>query len=263
MSKQPVRMLLSCILLFSIHTMYTESDDFQDNEIKYNNPKIVEASLLFHRLLKKWMFGIPKMPFLFRNKKYSLETLKSYEESLTIITKKELREYSNLLSDVKQKFIRKVIPFVELSREFAKTLYPRIEKYCIQKNKDNSFLMQWIRSEREISQQLFLKYVQSFSDLYVLCIDLESVLYDIVNNNPEALHQFEMRMKKIKKFKTLILEKLENLTEEEQIILNKKSLVAHFKEHETHLFSLEEITNNQIELIISRAINNYYEQSTI
>lgn len=233
------------------HIAYTNEHaiGLSTHEGQYINEEIIELSFIFNRFLKKWTQGTHKMPFTLHGKPHSLQTLAALEQESARESKSLSAEYADLLMYAKQKFIRKTKRFIDCSRSFSKVLFPLIEEDCVQRNRSHSFLRTWIQTDKQESIELFMNHITSFTDLYDLCTDLMHLIKDIVYSSPKALHAFELKMKKIKKFKELLPHMLKELHIKESDI-NTKELIAEFKFHEVSSLSLDEITPKQVHVII-------------
>jgi hypothetical protein len=83
-----------------------------------------------------------------------------------------------------------------------------IEESCHIRNRMESILLLWAKTPEELEEQIFAEKVLEVSDFTTFCTDLLNCLGDLLKSCPKALHQFEDRANKWRRFEKILKEVL-------------------------------------------------------
>lgn len=126
--------------------------------------------------------------FSFEGKKYTIQELTLLEAA---------RGTTIELMTVRHKIIKKFEkishPFRQLIKDYGikPLMGDLIEESIIKRNRHNSLLYIWAKTDEKNEHEIFDKYVKSIKDLEIFMIDLSNFLGDIVYNCPRGHAQYK------------------------------------------------------------------------
>ncbi len=140
--------------------------------------------------------------FEFERTTHSVQSLRKLE-----IERGTNPQFATLLKQIRFYFERQSDKFRNIVHGVKPIMAILIEESCSKRNRLNSLLYVWAKTDEKNEYELFDHHVKSIKDFEIFLTDLYNFLGDLVLSCPQAQQQFKERVKKFSKIK-IILEQL-------------------------------------------------------
>ncbi len=232
-----------------------ESDVIKLVDGSFINADTIEFMRKFRRKILALLFGDPVSHnkrigrYTLHGKKCSVRDLARLEQ--TVSSKKEKKLLKKLLAILmlaKEDFIAISEEFLESSRGAKSILMVLIEEDCLKRGHPNSLLLEWAQTKEGQETIMFKKRITNFIRYYSLCSDLLNFLADLIHSCPKAEAQFEARVAKWKKVKTLLPQLIAKMPK--NITFAETVFLKHLKNNYLDKLELEKLTSKKIQELL-------------
>lgn len=114
------------------------------------------------------------------------------------------QEFAAILRTIRLEFEQMSSMFRSVARGTKSFMSILIEESCAKRNRLNSILYIWAKTDEEMEEELFDLHVKSLKDLQIFLTDLHNFLTDLIFNCPKARKQFQDNVSKFNKIKSLM-----------------------------------------------------------
>jgi len=176
---------------------------------------------------------------------HSIQSLARIEQEIKNSTdKKDIATQlalDELLTQAKADFIVQSNEFIKSGRGSKNILIVLIQEDCQKRNRLDSLLLDWAKTQDGQESTMFETHVTSFAIYYHFCTDLANFLLDLIHSCPKAEAQFKDRVAKwsaVKNILPTVLKKAHVKTEN----INEIEFLKYLKERYLDHIALNEIT---------------------
>lgn len=234
-----------------------ESDVIKLVDGSFINADTIEFMRKFRRKILALLFGDPTLQekrigrYSLDGKKYSVRDLAYIEQKASSKKEKKLlKKFVSILAQAKKDFVSISEEFLESARGAKGILMVLIEEDCLKRDHPNSLLLEWAQTKEEQETIMFEKSITNFTRYYSLCSNLLNFLADLIHSCPKAEAQFEARVTKWKKVKTLLPYIIKNAKLPKNVTFNETVFLKHVKDNYLDKLELEELTSKKIQELL-------------
>lgn len=194
--------------------------------------------------------------YLFDGKKFGAQQLATFEDELAsmrdVLSPQEFadlhKQLDRCLVEMKKDMLEASSKLKVIAAGSKGTMGVLVEEDCEKRNNKNSVLFVWAKAKEEEEDVIFDRHVKKVREFYTFSIDLLNFLGDLVYSCPRAVHQFEQRIQKWEKIKSL----LPNLSIPAH---QEKEFLKHVKINHLDKLSLSDITPGKLKSLAAEFIH--------
>ncbi len=172
----------------------------------------------------------------YEGKQYSAQQLADLEEQLGSNPR-----FRKLLKQMRNDFEKISEPFKKLGSNVKSIMAILIEESCQTRKRTDSLLLTWAKTDQHDEYALFDSHVKNSRDFAIFITDLYNFLGDLTESCPKARNQFNKRVEKYKKVKTLMPQTNIRASEQAKALTKINPQLGKLKIEEISIAKIEEL----------------------
>lgn len=224
------------------------------------NADVIELIGLIRREINKILIG-EKAPngsmvgrYLIDGKRYAVQDLVLVEAQASQPLHKDLTNYLEIAKKDLQSCVE---PFIESIRSVKSQLLELSKESCRKRGIHTSTLLRLLEVPEGDEIIVFNEEIISFARYNAFCTDLLNFLGDLIRSCPRGMAQFKMRSDKCQKARAIIKEIVKTKRAAHGVSHNdlEQKFMRHLKEHHIDKLTITEITQEKLEPLFIKFIN--------
>ncbi len=273
MTKHPMHTLYPLILCTAFSALHMQGKEQPHIKLEskmlalvdgsFVNADTVEHIRIFQRDIINILWGdkgqgnAREARYLFDGKKFGAQQLATFEDELAsmrdVLSPQEFADLHTQLNrcllEMKKDMLESSNKLKTIAAGSKGTMGVLIEEDCEKRSNKNSVLFIWAKAKEEEEDVIFDRHVKTVRDFYTFSIDLLNFLGDLVYSCPRAVQQFEQRIQKWEKIKS-IMPSLSISAQQE------KEFLKHVKINHLDKLSLGDITPGKLKSLAAEFIHS-------